>query len=297
MQNCNPRIAIILLNYCNYQDTLQCVDSLKKINYDNYYVLIVDNASDNQSMSVLQKIENDRITVVSSGKNGGFAYGNNYAIDIASKRGYDFVLLLNNDTLVDADFLNKLVAANVDVACDMKVGMLTSRIMFYPDTEKVWYAGGKVDWNNLRAIQEGYNYEHSDHHSKNKTVTFASGCCMLISKEVIKNVGKLPEDYFMYYEDLDYCVQVTDAGYGILYVTDSIMYHCVSSSSGGQESPFVVEWTARSRRKFFRKYKHKMSPVKGKIVCLKCECRALIKILLGKNRIKKINAYIWSFTG
>lgn len=287
-----PRIAIVLLNYCNYQDTINCIHSLSQIKYTNYYIVVVDNCSPNESIDVLQRIVSDKMFVLSSGKNGGFAFGNNYAIEFVRKKGFDFVLLLNNDTLVEAQFLKYLVNY---VSENSDVGIFTSRIMYYPEKDKIWCAGGKIDWNNLRAVHYGYNEIYSGKSGFSKDVNFASGCCMLIPREVIENVGKLPEEYFMYYEDLDYCVDVVKHGYKIQYVPESIIYHCVSNSSGGLDSPFVIEWSSRSRRKFYRKYKNMMPPIKREVIWVMCEVRTFLKILFGKNICVRMKAYFSSF--
>lgn len=292
MDNIQPQIAIILVNYNNYQNTIDCLSSINKIKYENYYVIIVDNDSTNNSVEVLNQYKNEKVYICQSGNNGGFAYGNNCGIEFATSIGFDYVLLLNNDTLVDEWFLNRLVYSECD---DPSIGIKTSKIMFYPDIEKIWYAGGTIDWNNLRATHFGYMQSDSSEFNKEKIVEFASGCCMLISKDVLIKVGKLPEEYFMYYEDLDYCVNILEKNYKILFVPDSIIYHCVSSASGGESSPFVIEWEARSRRRFCEKYSYRISNIKKNIIILKCECRDIIKIVLGKNRHKKLKAYFASY--
>ena len=195
-KNCiEKKVSIILVNYKNYKDTIKCLDSLKKVMYQNLSIIVVDNNSKDDSFEILKEYEDDRIIVMESGFNGGFAFGNNFGIRKALENDSDYVLLLNNDTVVDSDFLMPLlqVAEN-----DKHVGIVTSRIMFYPDTDRIWYAGGKVDWNNLRANHCGLGEKISEKFSQKSTVDFASGCCMLIPKNTIKEVGLLPEEYFMY---------------------------------------------------------------------------------------------------
>lgn len=118
---------------------------------------------------------------------------------------------------------------------------------------------------------------------------------MLISAECIQKAGVLPEEYFMYYEDLDYCVKVHEAGYQIKYNPEAVIYHCVSSSGGGENSPFVIEWSNRARRIFYNKYKRYIKNSKRAFVCAKCELRTVVKILLGKNVMKALKAYRKSF--
>lgn len=293
-KNCtdSKSVTIILVNYKNYKDTLQCLESLDKVNYPNLSIIVVDNDSKDESVEILKRYANDRVKIVGSGYNGGFAYGNNFGIKMALENGSDYVLLLNNDTKVDKDFLTPLVQVTDN---DEKVGIVSSRIMFYPEVDKIWYAGGRVDWSNLRAIHYGLKETISEKYLKNCDVDFASGCCMLIPKRVFEEVGMLPEEYFMYYEDMDYCIQVVDKGFKIKYVPESVVYHFVSSSSGGDGSPFTIEWQSRARRMFWEKYKSRFSIMRKIYVPVKCDCRTIIKCLLGKNGANNIRAYIKSF--
>lgn len=291
MKGISPKVSIVLLNYCNYIYTINCLDSLSGLQYDNYNIIVVDNNSPDESYRKLKELENEKIQVILSEINGGFAHGNNIAIDIALQNNSDYVLLLNNDTLVDPSFLNKMLEATCE---EDGVGIVTSRIMYYPETDKIWYAGGCVDWNNLRAKHFSIN-EKYDEKEDIKRTNFASGCCMLIPCDVIRNVGKLPEEYFMYYEDLDFCVNVLEHGYEIRYVPEAVIYHCVSASGGGEDSPFVIEWVQRSRRLFLNKYAHYIPSFKRGVIFIKCEVRTIMKIMRQSDKKKKLWAYYKSF--
>lgn len=287
-----PKVAVIVLNYCNYQDTLSCINSLLKIDYSNYKIFIVDNDSPNESLDQLNSVIDYNVEVIESGMNGGFAYGNNVGIQKALEEGFEYILLLNNDTTIESDFLSKLIDT---IQYQENVGIVTGKILYGSDKNRIWYAGGSVDWNNLRAIHYRINQLDEDNISTVQKVGFASGCCMLIPAKIIKEIGELPDDYFMYYEDLDYCVNIRNHGYNILYNPDSVIYHYVSSSSGGDNSPFVIEWNNRSRRLFCKKYKACIPVFKRPFVLLKCECRSLTKIVLSKDKIKGLKAYFRSF--
>jgi GT2 family glycosyltransferase len=92
-----------------------------------------------------------------------------------------------------------------------------------------------------------------------REIDFMTGCCMLIKKEVFQKVGLLSEDYFMYFEDVDFCVKIKNFGYKILYNPKAMIYHKVGFSSGGEESPFSIEWCTRNRLLFMNKYKNNVS--------------------------------------
>ena len=245
------KVAIIILNYKNSKDTIECVESLEKIKYKNFEIIIVDNDSRDESIKTLRSYFKDKYIVLESNKNGGFAYGNNVGIKYALDNGADYILLINNDTTVEKNFLDVLVET---AEKDKNIGITTGLIMNYYDRNKIWYNGGEIDWNKFY----GYHLNERGNFStveEIKEITFATGCLMLIKKEVFETVGLLPEEYFMYYEDVDFCVMVKNNGYKIIYNSKSKIYHKVSASSGEEESPFAIEWNTRNRMKFYKKYK------------------------------------------
>ena len=286
-----PKIAVILLNYNNFIDTINCINSLKKVKYSNFEIIVVDNESTNDSLKKLKPLENNYIHITSSGKNGGYAYGNNYGIAIAKKHKVDYFLLLNNDTVVTDNFIDGVLSC---FSHKKNVGIGTCRIMYNSEPDVIWYAGGKIDWNNLRAVHIGLN-EKNYRKSGLEEVNFVSGCCMMISSQCINKIGGLPEEYFMYYEDLDFCIKAQEAGFKLVYNPEAVIYHCVSSSGGGEESPFVIEWTNRARRIFYKKYKSYIKKKDRIFIYFKCEFRQIVKILITGNFTKKIKAYLISF--
>ncbi len=223
----NAKVAIILVNYNGYEDTLECVQSILNISYNNYDILIVDNAS-----TETHKIEKDiflqqNTKIIVCEENLGFSGGNNLAIRMALQEQYDYVLLLNNDTTVAPDFLNELVNS---IEHDNSYGIAVGKIYFYHDRNKVWFAGGEYDRKTGLTLQCGG--ADSSEWNVVKDISFATGCMMLIPISVIEKVGELDEFFFLYSEDTDYCQRVIDAGYKIKYVPSSIIYHKVSSSIG-----------------------------------------------------------------
>lgn len=239
------KIGIILVNYNAYDDTKECIDSLKKLTYPNYEIFVVDNASQDDSAIKLKQLEN--IHFIESGKNGGFGYGNNVGIKEALKRECQKILLLNNDTTVKPDFLTIL---NSDLE-NKKIGIIAPKILNYYNKNKIWALGGEIHWPLFVAYNTLCDQEDQQIIVKKK-VDFISGCCMLIRKEVFEEVGYLPEDYFMYFEDLDFCLQVSKK-YELWIDSQAVIYHKVSAASG-ENSPFQLEWVNRSQFKFMERY-------------------------------------------
>lgn len=238
-----PLVHIILVNYKSVDHTIECIQSLQNISYRNYKIVVVDNCSQNDSVEELQKY--DDIILIKNEFNSGFAGGNNLAIKYSIKENADYVLLLNNDTVVEPDFLEKLIE-NVSPSIGISIG----KILFYSDRSMVWYAGGEINKFKGSTDVNGFELDKGQYEEK-KYVTFASGCCMLISKEIIEKVGVLKEDYFLYFEDTDYCERVIKAGYKILYNSKSIIYHKVSTSTVKDSYTYLYYFT-RNRLYFIK---------------------------------------------
>lgn len=219
-------IYIILVNYNGIDHTLECIQSIKKINYKNYKIIVVDNKSVDSSVDVLK--ENKDIILIENKDNIGFAGANNIGIKYALSNNADYVLLLNNDTIVDENFLISLINTSES---DKKIGITTSKIYYYDEKDRFWYAGGDVNY--IKGNSVVFHLDEIDEGQVNSNcrVRFASGCCMLIKKEVLINVGFINEEYFLYYEDLDYCMEVINAGYEIVLVQESIIYHKESAAT------------------------------------------------------------------
>lgn len=283
------KVSIVLLNYKGLEDTLQCIENLEKIDYDNYEIIIVDNHSEDGSYEILKKRFEHKHVVIEAEVNGGFASGNNLGIKYAVNNGTDFVLLINTDTFVEEDFLKELISC---YHRNSTAGIVTSKILYESNRDYIWYAGGEVNLSRFYGYHFGEGERDSSEYNIEKKISFATGCVMLISSKVIKKVGLFCEDYFMYYEDVDYCVKITEAGYNIYYCPSSIVYHKVSASSGGEESPFAVKWNTRNRIIFMDRFKYKVSNInyiKAKFLFYVTRLIKLIQYRL-KGSSKKANA-------
>jgi len=246
--NENKKVSIIIINYKNVEETIHCINSLKRVNYPNYSIVVVDNNSNNGSVEKLRDIFNNDIFIIESYKNLGFAGGNNLGIRYALKFNPDYILLINNDTEVEPDFLSIMVNSFKE---DSLIGMVSPKIMFYDKKDRVWFGGGNISWLEFTGKHE----KNPEKVNRKRYITFATGCCILIKREVIERVGLLPEEYFMYFEDFDYSLQVQRSGYKILYEPAAVIYHKVGSSGGGNKSEFFVIQSTKSHLIILNKYR------------------------------------------
>lgn len=255
-----PLVYIVIINYNNYQDTIECLESLKKINYKNFKIVIIDNNSSNKSVSKLEASYKE-YKIIKLQENIGFAGGNNVGIKEAIDNYAQFVLLLNNDTIVEPNFLNKMIESFYRND-GSNIGIVGAKIYSYYD-KQLSESAGDIDF--FKFITTNDAHKKKDICNLEKQTNFISGCCMLINKDVFDKVGFLPEEYFMYYEDTDFCVKTLEEGFKISYNPEAIIYHKISSSSGGKQSPFSIKWNNRNRIIFMHKYKYKVS--KRKFIC------------------------------
>ncbi|MDD5589879.1 MAG: glycosyltransferase family 2 protein [Candidatus Portnoybacteria bacterium] len=231
------KVFIIVLNWNGKADTIECVESLKNIDYPDYKIVIVDNGSTDDSVNTLpKKYFQDNIAFIATKKNLGFSGGNNIGINYALKNGADYILLLNNDTTVEPDFLSELVKAG---EADEKTGILGPKIMFYSEKELIWSAGGKISKNFSCGELVGYKEKDQGQFDEKKEVDYISGTCLLIKKEVVEKIGPMSEDYFLYYEDTDWNLRARRAGFKRVFVPQSKIYHKVSRVSVEFSYPYI----------------------------------------------------------
>lgn len=245
-----PEVIIILLNWNGLKDTTECLDSLKNIDYPNYKVVLVDNNSFGNDVEIIRENYGNFIfKIIINESNLGFSGGNNIGIKTAMEMGSDYLMLLNNDTVVEPDFLTTLVKESEKIT---EVGISSPMINFYADRKKIWSAGGFIS--KYRASGFTYGYNKADFKfNYTKYCTFASGCCLLIKREVIEKVGLLDENYFLYLEDTDYCQRANNSGFKILFVGASKIYHKVQSTTAKSNELLPLYYSVRNRLYFAKK--------------------------------------------
>jgi len=217
---------VVILNWNGYEDFKECIKSLQKEAYKNFQIVLVDNGSE---INEAELLENDfpAIKSIRIEENLGFSGGNNIGIKYSLGQSTDFILLLNNDTIVETNFLEPLVEKMLQ---DNQVGIVAPQINYYSARNRVWSAGGKI--RKIRASGfADFDKIESYLSSNERQVDFVSGCCMLVRREVFEKIGLFDENYFLYVEDTDFCHRVTEAGYKIYVTPKSKIYHKVNSST------------------------------------------------------------------
>ena len=235
-----PSVSILLLNFNRAKDTLECVESLRKINYKNYQILIVDNCStDDSYIKIKNKIQNEEL--LQSGENLGYTGGVNFGIKYLYKKNPDYILILNNDTLVNKFFLNELV----DSLEKNKIAAAASgTILCEHNRKEIWYASGKViPWRGL-AVHTSKGEKYAFTKTNIEETNFISGCMILLRASLLDNIGLEDERFFMYLDDIEFSLRIIKKGYLLLYVPKAIIYHKVL---GEKENAFKYYYSVRNR--------------------------------------------------
>ncbi len=253
-----PHVSIIILNWNGWKDTIECLDSVIDNNYKNYDLIILDNSSKDESIKKINnhlknlksknisffdldekdielfelnslnknKKSKKNIFFIKNDFNYGFAGGNNIGIKFALRKlNSDFVLLLNNDTIVDSNFLIELINVTNEKE---KVGLVGPKVYYYNFNNKK----NVIQWSDSYFISQIGLIKNSKRGNIDnfeddcyKEVTFLYGACLLINKDIIEKVGLLDNDYFLYWEETDLCYKVRKLGYNLYFVPKSKIWH------------------------------------------------------------------------
>lgn len=246
------QIGIVILTWNGRDLTLECLESLASIRTtDTVIRIVVDNASNDGTVAAIRSRWGDDVTIIANATNEGFSRGNNAGIQRALDAGCDAVLLLNNDTVVDPDFLSEMAGA---LRADTAVGIAAPKIYYYAQRDQIWFAGGEVSLGRGTARHIGIRERDVGQHDTPRDIGYATGCALLARREVFQTIGLLDPSYMAYYEDTDFCMRARRAGYRIRYVPAARVWHKISASSGGQLSRKKVMRKFRSTWKFFGRY-------------------------------------------
>lgn len=218
-----PHVAIIILNWNGLKDTIECLESLGRIDYPNYKLVVVDNGSEGDDVRILREKFASYIDVVENDRNYGYAEGNNIGIRyVLSSSDPDYILILNNDTTVDVSFLTELIKAAEN---DPLVGILGPKVYFYFEPNKIQSAGARIHWRTGEVSLIGWREIDVGQFDETREVEWVSGCAFLIRIKTIEEIGLMHAVYFTYFEDTDLCVRCRKAGYRVVYVPRARIWH------------------------------------------------------------------------
>jgi GT2 family glycosyltransferase len=224
-----PKVMAVVLDWNGADDTVRCVRSLMALDAPGLEILVVDNGS-RLSPEAALGAAGLPVEVLATGRNLGYAGGNNVGIRAALARGADFVWVLNNDAEVLGDALSPLLDA---AARHPEAGVFGSRVLRGDDPSRIWVAWGRVTWRQSLIALEGENAADGPRFDGERTVEWIPGCALLLRAAALVQVGGFDEEFFAYHEDVDWAARAKARGWSSVYVGASRIVHRIHGSSGG----------------------------------------------------------------
>lgn len=240
-----PLVSIITVNYNGTEITDHFLNSLLQISYKNIEVFVVDNAS--KVLPDELKIKYPFIKLIKSKTNVGFAAGNNLGMRTAKGK---YFFLLNNDTEVAPNFLEPIVEL---METNENIGIASSKLLYYSKPNTIQYAGHNgINVYTGRGFVVGYLNTNSEKYNTSYKTELAHGAAMMISRKALNKIGLMAELFFLYYEEIDFCERVKQAGFEIWFCGRSVVYHKESMSTG-KSSPLKTYYLTRNRLIYSRR--------------------------------------------
>jgi GT2 family glycosyltransferase len=230
-----PRLYVVILNWNRPTETIACLDSVARSDYPHFATVVVDNGSTDHSIDQIRAAFPD-IPLLQAGSNRGYAGGNNIGLRYALEHGAEYLLLLNDDVRVEADTCTRLVAA----AAEAGVAAVGCKVRVYERPEYLWAAGESFP------REDGYPLDDV-RFDRPREIRYAVGCCILLRREALEQIGLLDAAFFAVHEEHDWCRRAINAGYRILYAPDAVVRHKIDTSLTSNWSPtyhylFVRNW-------------------------------------------------------
>lgn len=247
----NPLVYCAVLNYNGRDLLLETLESLTKMTYSNYKIVVIDNGSTDGSQEAV-RIRYPTIELVENNENLGVMAGYNKGLEYGLEKKADWIFLLNNDIVIDPELLTELVKV---ATTDDKIGLLGPKIYFQSEPNKFWYAGGKINFFTGIISHRGIRELDGGQYDRVEDTDYITGCAMLIKREVIEKVGMLDLIFSpMYSEDADYSIRVKRNGYRLMYVPTAKLWHKVSAFSGGGLTPLKTRYKVEHNFIIFKRY-------------------------------------------
>ena len=239
-----PKVSVIILHFENADLLTECLKSFQDIVYPNYEIIIVKNGDRSDlTLSSVQEMADRVATIIDLPKNVGYARANNHGIQQAISTGADNILLMNDDTSVSPDFLRILVESSEKFP---DVGMLGPAIYYFDKPNNIWFAGARFDMQTCAVASREFDEIQLRNNYGPIESDYITGCALMVKKEVVEKIGHLNERFFLYWEDVDWGLRAMKSGFKNVVVPTAQIWHKISVSAGGPDSPLKVYHKTRS---------------------------------------------------
>jgi GT2 family glycosyltransferase len=248
-----PSVAILTVNTDGGDFIGEFAKSIARITYPNYRLIVVDNASSDDSLQILEGLDTGAM-IIRNDTNLGFTGGCNRGFEYCLDHSFDYVLLLNGDVIVEPDFLNHLVAA-----ADART-MTAPKSYLYHQPGRLDDSVGQFDWTRGVWKRRILGKPPSPEFDRARAVDSANLSCLLVPAGLLRDVGLLDDNFFIYYDDTDFVKRARDKGYRLWFAPEAVIYHRKGATIGGSRTPFGLYYLTRNRPYLIRK--HIRSPLR-----------------------------------
>lgn len=244
-----PLVTFVILNWNQPDLTAECLESLSQQTYCNFRVLIVDNGSQDNSVSILRS-RFPWAEIVCLEHNVGYGMGNNIGIEYALRTPTDYIFLLNNDTQVAPDMLSILVGV---AEADSRIGIVGPTMFYFEPSDVLWSGENHIQWRSGQVLRNGMGKRVAQEALRKMSdckVDHIDTCAALVRRKVFESIGYLDPKYFINYDDLDFDLRAKRAGFDVVYVPRAFMWHKVSMTMG-PASPATTYYMTRNALALF----------------------------------------------
>jgi hypothetical protein len=244
-----PHVFTIILNTNRRADTLECLASLQTLTYSNHTVIALDNASTDGSVEAIS-ISFPSVQIVRLTDNRGYAGNNNVGIQAALQQGADWVFVLNEDTILDAECLTRLIEV---AESDSRIGIVGPMVYHHDEPKVIQSAGGRLDkW--WFGYHLGQNEDDRGQFAAPHDVDWISGCAILVRRAVIEQLGMIDERFFYYWEETEWCLRTRKSGWRIVHVPAAKLWH-KGVQRNYNPGPSVTYYNTRNRLMMLAKHR------------------------------------------
>jgi GT2 family glycosyltransferase len=245
-----PAVMAVVVNWNGASVIEACLRTLAASRYENLGVILVDNASTDDSVRMVRDAF-PSVDIRETGRNLGYAAGANHGLRAARETGADFILLLNNDVEIAPDAVSELVRAAEERPRALLLG---PKIYYHSEPDVIWSAGGEISFWSGHIRHLGIRERDTGQYDVERAVDYLTGCALLLPVRTLEVIGCLDETYYMYNEDTDWSTRAVRSGGEVLYVPTARLWHKVSTSSGGGLTAYKIYHRIRSTLTYFRRY-------------------------------------------
>lgn len=246
----HPSACIVVLTWNGWTDTEECLRSLVPCLGEGIRVLVVDNGSEDRTPARVRGTF-PGMELIENGRNLGYAGGNNVGIRHALEKGAEYVILLNNDTVVDREFARELLAV---AQRDPEIGMVTSKIYFHDRPDVLWFAGGEFSMWTGRSTHAGYGQPDRGQFDRIEDIGRPCGCSLLVTRRFLEDVGWMDEDLFLYGEEIEWALRGGRMGYRCVLAPRSKVWHRISAGMGGSTGGGHYYYAVRNTLRTLKRY-------------------------------------------